>query len=227
MAAAIAFASDRAGAGDIYVKESSGSANEELFLKSGNPTRPWDWSPDGKYLLYGLQDPKTGWDLWVLPGPGSMPGERKPMPYLQTPFNEMEGQFSPGPRGSPAWIAYSSDESGQYQIYVQSFPAGAGKFQVSTGGGTQPRWRRDGKELFYVAADGKLMAVDVKTSPQFEAGPPKALFDARIVGGSIYFHYDVSADGKRFLIDSAGAAPEGSASTPITVVVNWTAGLKH
>ncbi len=145
------------------------------------------------------------------------------MPYLQTSFNEIEGQFSPGPSGAPRWVAYSSDESGQYQIYVQSFPAGAGKFQVSTGGGAQPRWRRDGKELFYIATDGKLMAVDVKTSPQFEAGVPKALFDARIAGGPIYFHYDVSADGKRFLIESADAAAEGFASSPITVVMNWNA----
>jgi hypothetical protein len=148
---------------------------------------------------------------------------------LQTQFAERQGQFSPDGR----WIAYTSNESGpdQYQVYVQSFPAGAGKFQVSTGaGGTQPRWRRDGKEIFYIAADGKIMAVDVKTAPKFEAGAPKALFDPRMaIGGPAYtyFRYDVTADGKRFLVNSVAGAPESSASTPITVVLNWQAALKR
>lgn len=161
----IAFSSNRRGVFDIYQKDVSGSANEELLLKSNLPKRPLDWSPDGQYLLYEVGDVKTGRDLWVLTA-----GDRKPFPYLNTPFNERQGQFSPGPASGPRWIAYTSDESGQSQIYVQSFPAGAGKFQISAGGGNQPRWRRDGKELFYIAADGKLMAVEVKTAPTFEAG---------------------------------------------------------
>ena len=152
------------------------------------------------------------------------------MPYLQTPFNETQGRFSPDGH----WIVYTSDESGpnQYQIYVQSFPAGAGKFQVSTGaGGTQPRWRLDGKEIFYLAADGKLMAVKTQTAPQFEAAAPKTLFDPLIKRGPappfVFFRYDVTADGKRFLVNSVSTVPDSSASAPITVVVNWLAALKR
>ena len=181
--------------------------------------------------MYSLVDPKTyDTDLWVLPDPAGPPENHKPMPYLPTPFDKRQGQFSPDGH----WIAYASDESGplQYQIYVQSFPAGGGKFQVSTGaGGTQPRWRRDGKEIFYVAADGKLMAVESQTSPRFEAKAPKALFDPRIprnrLPAWLDFDYDVTADGKRFLVNSALTNPESSAPAPITVVVNWLAALKR
>jgi dipeptidyl aminopeptidase/acylaminoacyl peptidase len=204
------------------------SGNEELLAKPG-----WlaeDWSHDGHYLLYTVYDPKNKGDLWVLPDPAGPPENHKPMSYLQTPFDERQGQFSPDGH----WIAYTSDESGpgQYQIYVQSFPAGAGKFQVSTGGGgTQPRWCRDGKEIFYLAADGKLMAVGVQTATKFEVGAPKALFDPLIPRGrappSVFFRYDVTADGKRFLVNSVSTAPESSASAPITVVVNWFAALKR
>ncbi|HYW47626.1 MAG TPA: protein kinase, partial [Bryobacteraceae bacterium] len=217
----LVFASDRAVAAgnyDIYQKDSSGSANEQLLLKSG---RPQDWSADGRYLLYERFDPKTREDLWILPM--FPPGDRKPMPYLQTPSNERQGHFSPDGR----WIAYASDESGpgQYHVYVQSFPAGAGKFQVSTGtGGGQPRWRRDGKELFYVAADGRLMAVEVKTAPRFEYGVPQALFNPRNPGGgsmSNYVGYDVAADGKRFLVNTVSTVTENAAPAPITVVLNW------
>jgi eukaryotic-like serine/threonine-protein kinase len=173
----LAFYSTRDRSESIYQKDSSGSGNEELLSKSGSPE---DWSPDERRLLYTFLDPKTNRrDLWVLPGPAGPSENHKPIPYLQTPFDKREGQFSPDGH----LIAYASDESspGQYQIYVQSFPAGAGKFQVSTGaGGTQPKWRRDGKELFFVAADGKLMAVGVQTSPKFEAMASKALFNPPI-----------------------------------------------
>jgi Tol biopolymer transport system component len=222
----LAFDSGRGGTSNIYQKSSSGSGNEELLSKYGIVE---DWSPDGRYLLYIVNDPKTNNShLWVLPDPAGPPENHKPAPYLRTAFNEHEGQFSPDGH----WVAYTSDESGQYQIYVQSFPAGAGKFRVSTGaGGTQPRWRRDGKELFYIAEDGKLMAVDLKTALTFEAAAPKALFDPRIPRNRIppwaAFSYDVTADGKRFLVDSDSTAPESSASAPITVVVNWLAALKR
>ena len=173
-------------------------------------------------LLFTAADPKTGQDLWVVP----VEGERKPAPFLVTPFSETQGQFSPGPAGSPRFVAYLSNESGQNEIYVQPFPAGGGKFQVSSGGGVQPRWRRDAKELFYIAPNGTLMAVEVKTAPRFEAGVPKALFQSRIWGAGLtnfVFRYDVSADGQRFLINTQ---PEQTAAAPITVVVNWTAGLR-
>ena len=224
----LAFVSIRRGTSNSYQKSSTGSGNEELLLKSG-----WveDWSPDGRYLLYIVYDPQTSNShLWVLPDPAGPLENHKPVPYLRTAFNEREGQFSPDGH----WIAYTSDESGpsQYQIYVQSFPTRAGKFHVSTGaGGTQPRWRRDGKEIFYLATDGKLMAVEVQMAPRFEPGAPKALFDPRIPRNRIppwaAFAYDVTADGKRFLVNSASTASESSASAPITVVVNWLAALKR
>ncbi len=132
-------------------------------------------------------------------------------------------------------MAYISNESGRIEVFVQPFPASGGKWQISTGGGSQPRWRGDGKELFYVSADGKIMAVEVRTTPQFEARIPRTLFQTSIVvsglglggGQSNYiFRYAVTADGKRFLINSV-QADSGAASQPITVVLNWTAGLKH
>ncbi len=154
-------------------------------------------------------------------GLSGTPGDRKPMPYLQGPYSQQQGQFSPDGR----WIAYASNESGSYQVYVQSFPAGGGKFQLSAEGGTQPIWRRDGKELFYIAADGRLMAVDIATAPKFQAGAPKALFNPQLVpGGPTSFRYTVTPDGKRFLVS---APPEDPAAAPITVVVNWFAALKR
>jgi len=229
----LVFASNRGTGGtfDLYRKDVGTSANEELLYKSGATVglRPFGWSPDGNHLLYSVNDPKTRYDLWVLPNPAGNSAERKPAPYLQTPFDETQGQFSPDGR----WIAYTSDASGvgQYQIYVQSFPRGAGEFQISTGaGGTQPRWRRDGKELFYIGADGKLMAVEVKTAPRFEAGVPRPLFDTRMVYAglrNVFFFYDVAPDGKRFLINTAFNAAEGPAAEPITVVLNWRAAVNR
>jgi hypothetical protein len=124
------------------------------------------------------------------------------------------------------WIAYSSDERGQQQVYVQPFPGGGGKYQVSTTGGGNPRWRRDGKELFYISADGKMMVVEVKAGSTFEPGAPKPLFDTRVrfVVGSLWLidNYVVSGDGQRFLINDFAE----TSAPPITVVLNWTADLK-
>src|SRR6202035_3962647 len=142
-----------AGTDGIYQKDSSGTGKEELLLP-GNLIVPNSWSRDGRYLLYSAPGQKTGSDLWVLPVAAGTPPGSKPTPYLQGPYNEQQGQFSPDGR----WIAYSSDETGSYQVYVQSFPAGAGMFRVSTAGGVQPRWRRDGKEIFFISSDGRLTA---------------------------------------------------------------------
>jgi Tol biopolymer transport system component len=111
-----------------------------VLLKSAEPKAPHDWSPDGKFILYGLLSSKGATDLWLLP----LFGDQKPTPFIQTEFNESQGRFSPDGR----WVAYISNESGPFQIYVQSFPSSGGKWQVSTNGGAQPQWRRDGKELF-------------------------------------------------------------------------------
>lgn len=231
-ASRLAFASDRGHAGsfDIYQKAANGSGNEEMILKgTGNTTFPVSWSPDGRQLLYNQIN--YGYDLWVLPmpAPGSA-AAAKPSVFVETPFQERNGQFSPDGR----WIAYISDESsrGQHQVFVQSYPLGGGKFQISTGaGGSQPRWRRDGKELFYIGADGQLMAVEVKSGEKLELGASRALFATHLRAqegtGSVY-RYDVAPDGKRFLMNvvptQAGEAPP---APPINVVMNWTAGVRQ
>jgi eukaryotic-like serine/threonine-protein kinase len=210
----IVFASDRDGTSNLYLKISSGTGTDELLLQSDTPKYSTDWSPDGRLIAFESQDPTTGSDLWVLP----LFGDRKPIPFLQTEFNEGQGQFSPDGR----WMAYSSDESGRREVYVQAFPASSGKWQISTAGGAFPRWRRDGKELFYLAADQKLMAVAVQADSTLQAGRPQALFDAHVFGAPIV-PYSVSADGQRFLVNTPAQEVN---SSPITVVLNWTSELK-
>ncbi|MBI4906627.1 MAG: serine/threonine-protein kinase [Acidobacteria bacterium] len=221
----VIFASDRESAGipALYSKDSSGSGNEELLLPAnGAPLWPNSWSPDGRHLLYSRMDLKTQSDLWVLPV-GSGSAGAKPTPYLQTPANEDHGKFSPDGR----WIAYVSNESGENHVYVQSFPAGRGKFQVSTGSAAVfPRWRRDGKEIYYVSRNDQLMAVEVKTSPTFAAGTPQALFKLPFATAGRTYTYDVDASGKRFLVSST-YDPAGETAAPITVVLNWQAAVKR
>ena len=225
----LVFSSDRSTQGSyrLYHKSAGGNGNDELLIETSGASHPLSWSHDGRYLLFNLYD-KGSDDLWVLPM-DSKGAAGKPQPYLQGAFTERQAQFSPDGH----WVAYISDESmrGQYQVYVQSFPLGGGKFQISTGaGGTMPRWRPDGKEIFYVAADGKLVAVEVKTTPRFEAGAPQPLLDLRAMPvanpGSV-FRYDVAADGKRFLVITPPAGMENSGSpTPITVLLNWTSAVR-
>ncbi len=130
-----------------------------------------DWSRDGRYIAFQSRGKKTNWDIWVLP----TFGDRKPILFLQTPFNETHPAFSPDGR----WLAYQSNESGRAEIYVQNFPGPGGRWQVSTAGGVGPAWRADGKELFYAGPDQKLMAVDIQAGETFEAGVPRALFTRR------------------------------------------------
>jgi eukaryotic-like serine/threonine-protein kinase len=207
-------------AGDIYQKPTNGAGKEELLLRVGKDLRIQDWSRDGKLLAYipDIADPKTNADLWLLP----LDGDRKPVPYLATQFRETNSQFSPDGK----WMAYRSNESGQDQVYVQPVPATGAKFQISTSGGGRPRWRRDGKELFYEAADGKLMAVAIKIGASIEAGVPQPLFDfpTALEAGIHQFYYQPSADGQRFLVNAPSV---DSSPTPVTVVLNWQAGLKR
>jgi len=208
----IVSASNRDGAWNLYQKLSSGAGSEEAILKSSDSKIPNDWSLDGRFILYEQLSPNTQWDLWVLP----LFGERQPFPFLQTKFSEQSGVFAPDAR----WIAYQSDESGSYQVYVQSFPPSGDKWQISSEGGSRPRFRRDGKELFYLAANGKLMAVEVKTNASsFEFGVPKPLFEAHTTG-----YYAVTGDGQRFLLNPPIAESTGA---PITVVLNWAAEVKR
>jgi len=225
----IVFSSNRSRTQDLYQKSASGSVQDELLFSTPYPKVPDQWSRDGRFIVYSELDPKTKWDLWVLPvgqgGSPSGPGSRQPIPFLQTAFNEFHGQLSPDSR----WMAYASDQTGQREVYVRPFPVSDGLWRISTAGGDQPRWRSDGKELFFAGADGKMMAVAVKTVAEpkrsFETGAPMLLFESHIVeaGPFFSFQYDVTADGNRFLVTTAAL---GSFSPSLTVVVNWTAGLK-
>ncbi len=218
-ASRVVFQSNRLQFSDLYQKDSSGAGNQEILLKSDDSKVPADWSRDGRLILYRERDVKTNeFSLKVLP----VTGDRKPMPVVNTKGERTAGQFSPDGR----WVAYSSNESGKREVVVTPFPGPGGKWQVSTAGGSEPRWRRDGRELFYLAPDGKLMAVEVQQGPTFEAGVAKPLFQTRArehVSSNDTFSYDVSADGQRFLVNTdVGEA----ISSPLTVVFNWVAELK-
>jgi WD40 repeat protein len=213
----ITFNSLRDGMGHSFQKATSGTAQDEVLSKPlgepPGPTRVDDWSRDGRYIILNVINPKTKFDVWVTP----TFGDRKPFPYLQTEFAETSARLSPNGQ----WLAYTSDESKRNEIYVQTFPTPGGKWQVSTNGGSRSVWSRDGKELYFIAADGRLMAVEVAGGAKFQAGLPKPLFDAHIATVP-YNWFDVSKDG-RFLIP---VQLEQSANAPMTVVVNWQAGLK-
>ncbi len=240
----VAFQSNRKGAFDLYIKPAIGPGSEELLLASGQDKRTLDWSPDGRFLLYADLDPKTGSDIWAVPmsGANASParsasaiarsgkeersnqeanGDRKPFPVVHTNYDEDLAQFSPDGK----WIAYQSNESGRYEIYIQPFPGPGGQTLVSTNSGAQVRWRRDGKELFYIALDGRLMAVPIRiasNSQTIEAGSPVPLF-ATHVGPALSYpfnqQYDVSPDGQRFLMNTI----IDEAPSPITVILNWKA----
>ncbi len=223
----VAFAAHRAGGNGIYQKTTGGVGKEQALVSvTGDEKFPDDWSRNGRFLLYTQQDPQTHTDLWVLPLASDGTPSGTATPFANTAFSEEQGRFSPDTR----WIAYASDESGRSEIYVQPFPAppnGGSKIPISRDGGSQPRWRRDGKELFYSSLDGKLMAVDVSGGPIFKASVPKTLFQVPVAqighneGGLQVLGWDVAPDGKRLLIDTATTPAES-----VTVVLNRTAELK-
>ncbi|MEX2089648.1 MAG: protein kinase, partial [Bacteroidota bacterium] len=207
----VVFASNRKGHHDLYEKVSSGASSEQLLLETGYDKIPSDWSPDGKFILFhSVGDPKTKSDIWVLP----MSGDRKPMPFLQTEYLELNARFSRDMR----WIAYQSDESGRNEIYVRPFPGADAKWQVSTHGGTAPRWHGNGKEVFFLTA-GKIMSVEVDgTGSTLRIGKMREHFDPSSVGGTAT--RDISEDGQRILLEISNVQQE---SVPLTLVVNWTA----
>ena len=214
----IVFSSNRAGVYDLYGKPSNGAGNEELLLKSNDSKYVTDWSSDGRFILYQAANAKTQMDLWALP----LFDDKKPVALEQSGFNETQGKFSADGR----WIAYVSNESGNNQIYVRNFPPTGGKWMVSINGGSQPRWRNDGKELFYLGPGNKLMAVQVKSDgTNFEIGTAVPLFEANIAGVTPMSGggYVVTHDGQRFLLN---LDPEESEPTPMIVVENWTALVK-
>src|SRR5262249_17313857 len=165
----ILFTSDRSGGYKLYVKNASGAGADELLYGAKNWCIAEDWSPDGKYILFSEVDPKTKYDLWLL----QLGEHKKAFPFLISGANESNARFSPDGR----WIAYSSDESGRAEVYVQSFLSEKpGKWQVSTNGGFTPKWSGDGKELFYQSPDNQIMCSEVKVGSTFEAATPTPLF---------------------------------------------------
>ena len=215
----IIFGSGRKGGIDVYQKPSTGAGSEEMLLEGGLGKFPQSSSPDGRFVLYvsGSGTMRRS-DLFVLP----LAGDRKPFPFLNTSFVESQGQFSPDGR----WIAYMSNESGQFDVYVAPFPGPGRSSRISPAGGGWPRWRRDGKEIFYLAPDNTLMATAVKgQSSPFDVSAARPLFTIRPrpLARLDAYPYDVSRDGQRFLVNTF---VEETTSTAITVVVNWTAGLK-
>ena len=202
----------------LYLKDAGGAGSENAVEVIARDSHLWDWSRDGRFIVYSTLGTQHASDLWVLP----RVGDRVPFPFAQSAFNKTQAQVSPNGR----WLAYTSYESGKDEMYVQSFPAPGSRRQVSLAGGMQPRWRRDGAELFYLGSDQTLMVLPVTTTEgAFETGRPRPLFRTRMIpqgSQSLWFDtmYDVTPDGQRFLINSTMTA---TGANPINIVVNWTA----
>ena len=212
----LVFLSTRNGPGDIYFMSSNSAGNEEVLLDRPNLRKiPVAWSPDGKHIIYVQFDPETHLDIWVLP---LLSGE--PEKFVVTEAEEGDCQFSPDGR----WVAYQSNESGIFEIYVKSFPDKGGWSQISDAGGIEARWNEDGTEIYYIAPDGTMMAAQINTSGEsvvVKARNP--LFQTRVTGGGTpAMHpkqrYVVTDNGQRFLIDTE----DQSNILPITIVTNWT-----
>lgn len=207
----LVFVSSREHGVDLYMKKSDGTQEEKRIVSDDLNKYPNDWSRDGKYVLY-----TRGTDLWLVTVP-----ELKTSPFLKAVSVLRNGQFSPDGK----WVAYASNESGKWEVYVTSFPEPRGKWQVSTGGGEQPRWRSDGRELFYLSSDNKITAVPVTIGAKFDSGTPVALFQAtprQPESLNELFVYDVSRDGQRFLINTQVRQAE---TGPMLLILNWTAKL--
>ena len=201
---------------NLYEKAASGTGDEQVLFKSPSGKFATSWSRDGQFLLFENWLPQAKSAIWVL----SMSGNHEAKPLLQSPaFNQGEGKFSPDGH----FIASVSNESGRPEVYVQRFPLSSDKWQISTGGGQQPLWRGDGKELFFITEDRKLMAVDLRTDGKFESSIPRELFQGNVKTGFSY-SYATTADGQRFLMSAPVDAPAGA---PMTIVLNWTSGLKR
>ncbi len=221
----IAFQSNKEGSANLFWQLADGSGGLERLTTSDYIHAPMSWSPDGQLLAFIEIAPTTGYDIWVLRlGDPSTPlgAGRKAQVFLRTPFNESAPRFSPDGR----WLAYISDESGRYEVYVQPYPGPAGKWLVSTEGGTEPVWNPNGRELFFRSGD-KMMAVEITTQPAFSAGKPKVLFEGKYLPTPATFpNYDATADGIRFLMVKA-SEQEAAAPTQINVVLNWFEELKR
>jgi eukaryotic-like serine/threonine-protein kinase len=214
----VLYASTRRGNRDLYMKAADGSGNEEIVLQDDTDKTWPSMTKDGRYVVYQRRavGGTTGEDIWALP----LFGDRKPFPVVATPFLDATPSLSPDGK----WLAYSSDESQRREVYITPFPGGGAKWQVSTAGGLSPRWRGDGKELYFLSYDGSMNAVEVKASANSVAlGTSHVLFSSTLQGQN-FGPYDVTSDGKRFLVNGAGALEGGS--TPLTLVTNWAEELR-
>ena len=204
----IVFSSRRGPSADIYVKTVGGSGQEELVLDLEPQVTASDWSRDGAYLLYVLGQGAS--DIFALP----MNGEGKPFPIVTSRFTEDSARFSFDGR----WIAYNGNESGRMEVYAVPFPKADVKVQISNEGGSQPRWRGDGRELFYLSSDGKIMAVDLPGNGPLKPSAPKVLFQTPLSVNTNIDQYAVTADGSRFLLPMR---TDDSGPAPISIILNW------
>jgi Tol biopolymer transport system component len=210
----VAFTSEREtpGMGQIYVKAANGASPEELLLKTDRHKHHMDWSRDGATIVFEPFPDRSNADLWMLP----LTGRREPKPVLTGPFIEAQPSLSPDGR----FLAYASNESGVFEVYVLSFPSAGSRWPVSSSGGTQPLWRGDGKEMFYTGADGNVMALDVDLkTPTF--GVARALFQGTVIGDNTTEHMAVTSDGQRFLMQDTRSTRQAG----ITIVLNWALSL--
>jgi eukaryotic-like serine/threonine-protein kinase len=196
----------------VFAKNADGSGSETQVVENAAYVKgPWSWASDGKLLFWDKNE------LWYVPMPGT-----QPKPVFQESSTIRNAQFSPDGR----WLAYSSNEGGSFEVFVSSFPHTESKWQVSREGGSEPRWRRDGKELFYLSADGKVISVPVKATTTFEAGPPQVLFQTHLrqpISALDHISYDVSTDGQKFLVDTKVDEPNAA---PMSVILNWSSNLE-
>jgi serine/threonine-protein kinase len=220
----IVFSSQRAASSGVpslswQAADGTGSV-ERLTDSKGAQMFPTSFSPDGRRLLFWEETSSTGDDIGVLP----LEGERLAAPLVKTMFDEQNAEVSPDGR----WLAYQSNESGEYEVYVRPFPqVDGGRWQVSTGGGARPLWARNGRELFYLVGSGKMMAVSIRPEPTFAAGSPKVLFDGKYVAAQSGRTYDVSSDGQRFLMIKDSVSNRTSAPPEIVLVQHWFEELKR
>jgi len=218
----LVFSSPRDGRPPSLFEKMTNGTTETPFFGSDLILQPTDWSRDGRFVVYGRRDSKTQWDVWAVPANAGGAEDRKPAIYRHTPFNEHQGHLSPDVR----WMAYASDESGRWEVYVGEFPGGGRRWQVSAGGGVEPRWRSDGKELFYVSPGGTLTAVTLQFNQESVLpAAPRPLFTARFgeFGAQIFRPvYAPSHGGHKFLVN---VVVEETTASPITMILNWPAAM--
>jgi Tol biopolymer transport system component len=212
----IVYRGTRAGFRNVWSKSVDDATGEERLTTGQTLETPGSWSSDGQWLVYHRTDPATGFDVWTVPAGG----DRKPRVIVNSRFDEQHPRVSPDSH----WLAYSSTESGREEVFVQPFPDGGRRIRVSTDGGTEPVWSRDGRELFYVSGN-RMMTADIRTAPTFAVGTPRALFEGRFIRSpNDVAAYDVAADGRFLMVQPLHPDPPAN---QIQVVLNWFEELKR